>query len=151
MKINNFILKCGAFLLSSLVVALALYGVVSLFPKSNPALGSVSIGGEYHSTTTGTAMLPNVPILLQTGQGTFGSVVVTGPTPGFMNTAGLFVFDATTSVQSQRSPFDATSTIMLAHIPAGIATSTYTFDTAYTRGLLIVPGSSVPTTTITFR
>lgn len=113
----------------------------------NRAFGSVPTGQEYYSTTTVATSFPPIR-LLKTGGGSLNSVVITGA-----QTGAIDIYNATTSNVTQRTGQKATSTILLAQFPASAAAGTYTFDSTFTDGLLIVTASSpsVPTSTITWR
>lgn len=116
--------------------------------KIDSAYGSVSVTDEYLSTSTAANAVygaQTLGVLVKTGVGTFGSVVVTGA-----NTGALNFYDATTTNALLRAT--ATSTILVASIPASMAAGTYTFDVAFKHGLLMVLATGVmPTTTITYR
>lgn len=112
-------------------------------------LGSVSQASEYIATSTAANTVYGATItgdtLIQTGPGTLGSVVITGANTGIIN-----FYNATTTDATQRTT--ATSTILLASIPASAAAGTYTFDVRYFDGLYVdIVGGNMPTTTITYR
>ena len=110
----------------------------------SPPLGSVSVSNEYNSTTTNALSAPLA--LLKTGQGSLGSVVVTGAgTTGRMD-----FYNATTSNVNLRTGKVATSSIWLASFGATEAAGTYVFDVFFTKGLL-VDITSNSSSTITFR
>lgn len=114
---------------------------------------SVQTGESYYSTTTpfagqinGTSGVVLLKAYSPSG-GILGSIIVTGgPKSGSFS-----LYDATTSDVNLRTGNKATSSIFLADIPAGTATTTYVFDTTFTTGLLLVTSGSVPTTTITWK
>jgi hypothetical protein len=118
---------------------------IALFLRS-PMQGqaSVTVGNEYYATTTYAAD-PNPERVLLAGNGTLGSVIITGA-----NTGRTFLYNATTSNISQRAPGDATSTILIAEFPVSAAVGTYTFDVAV-KGLLLVSTGLEATSTITYR
>ncbi len=130
--------------------------IFTLLQRPWQAGASVSIGSEYQSTTTPTVANRTNLCPARVGQassttGVLGHIVVTSP-----NIGRLTVYDATTSNALLRSAEQATSTLILADIPTvspGNATTTGTliFDATFIRGLLVDYGSSVGTTTITYR
>ena len=132
-----------------------LLGVVAIFvaiglgymaADVSPQLGSVTVGNEYNSTSTiHTAIVGSQ--LIREGWGSLGSVTVTG-----VGTSAFSLYNAT-STDFSTNPKRATSTALLATIPASLAAGTYTFDVTYTDGLFVyydVVGTA-PTSTITFR
>lgn len=107
-------------------------------------LGSVSHSDEYISTTTrnsvtGVALATGQ--ILALGQGTLGSVVITGAGAGTIN-----LYDATSTITNSQY-----GTTTLVTIPASAAAGTYTFDIQFKRGLVYEFIGTAPTTTITFR
>jgi hypothetical protein len=128
-------------------LCIAIFFTALLFIEVRPqiAKGSVPIGNEYHATTTSTGRFQN-DILLSSGSGTLGSVVITGAGAGTID-----LYDATTSNVSNRTGQPATSTILIASFPASAAAATYTFDEAYYNGLYVHIVGTMPTSTITFR
>ncbi len=133
-----------------LVVALAL--VIFLMGKEPVSFGSVDVASSYQATSTAANAVYGAltaDALVRTGQGTLGSVVITGA-----GTGGINFFDATTTnVQTGRAAAMSTSTILIASIPPSAAAGTYTFDAEFTAGLFIdFEGAGVvPTTTVTWR
>jgi len=121
-------------------------GLAYMAADGSPQLGGVTVGNEYNSTSTiHTAIIGNQ--LVREGWGSLGSVTVTGA-----GTSGYSLYDAT-STDFSTNPKRATSTALLATIPASLAAGTYTFDVTYTDGLFVyydVVGTA-PTSTITFR
>lgn len=112
-------------------------------------VGSVVQGNEYIATSTAANSVYGASVtgskLLKTGQGALGSVVVTGANTGIIN-----FYNATTTNASAR--ITATSTILIASIPASLAAGTYVFDASFTDGLYIdLVGGNMPTTTVTYR
>ena|SRR3990167_5209080 len=105
-------------------------------------LGSVAVGNQYQSTTT-----PQVAdrTILCSGTGILGSVNILG-----YGTGELGIFDATTTNVLTRTGNFATSSIILAWYPV-TATSSIHFDIEFKRGLLIDYGTSVGTSTISYR
>lgn len=125
--------------------AIVLLAVVLSFKSFSPAFGSTGRGSEYQATTT-VAVGFTQENLVQTGNGTLGSVVITGAAAGTIN-----IYDATTSNVALRTGQPASSTILLASFPLSAAAGTYTFDRVYFTGLYISIVGAVPTSTITFR
>ena len=118
----------------------------ALLPKlqvaeDSKSLGSITEGQEYNATSTSSngAGLPARSVI-KTSPGALGSVVITGATTGIIN-----FFDATSTNHANH----ATTTI--ASIPASAAAGTYTFDVAFSRGLLVEVTGVAPTSTITWR
>ena len=130
--------------------------LVILLPKlqvenDSKALGSVTVGNEYQSTTTPLAgdldlRGANDIVTLKVGTGTLGQVVVTTS-----NVVAFQLYDATTSNVNLRMDQAATGTLLLADFPKFTATSTYTFDLTFKRGLLLVGSSTMATSTIMWR
>lgn len=106
-------------------------------------LGSIQDGQAYNATTTykfnGAPTLANPVVLKSNMAGTLGSVVITGAVAGPMK-----FYDATSTT-------DVSSTT-LTILPASLAAGTYTFDVAFSRGLILgTTANLVPTSTITWR
>lgn len=137
-----------------LLLALALTATIGTllytFSQSQTAYGSVGVSSEYIATTTSQLQGTNNPVrTMRNGQGTLGSIVVTGP-----NSGTIQIYDATTSDITQRAASMGSTTVLLAEIPSqgtASSTATYTFDVLFTRGLLIVTTGTAPTTTVTWR
>jgi len=128
-------------------------GVVlgSVWFRPDVSLGSVNVTAEYTATSTAGSTGYGATItgsqIIRSGAGTLGSVVITGANTGIVN-----IYNATTSNVSKRTGQPATSTILIASIPASAAAGTYTFDVTFSTGLYVDLISGVmPTTTITFR
>lgn len=134
----------------SFTTLIVLFGLVAYFTgvKTSPILGSVSVGNDYVATSTAANSVYGAVTanrLVRTGPGTLGSVIITGANTGIIN-----FYNATTTVLTQRAT--ATSTILLASIPASAAAGTYTFDVQFSDGLFIELVSGImPTSTITYR
>ncbi len=134
--------------LALLLLVIGSIGIGLLFFSNiRPSYASTPVASEYYSTTTVATGAPSIR-LIKTGVGTFGSVVITGAQVGTID-----VYNATTSDVTQRTGQTATSSILLAQFPASAPAGTYTFDTVFTVGLLIVTSASptAPTSTITYR
>lgn len=133
------------------IVTFVVIGVVMGFTvlvfnqPSTPSLvtGSVTVGNEYHSTTTDSTwnVTPYYKVLA-TGNGTLGSVVIT-----LSSTARINLYDATSTVTNTEW-----ATTTLAKFGASATSGTYTFDTIFRKGLLVevFPGA-IASTTITWR
>ncbi len=118
-------------------------------------VGSVNIGAEYSriniaaSTAYGATTTPQRTATVGTikiGSGSLGSVVITGAAAGLMN-----FYDATTSDVTKRTNNVATSTILLASLPASLVAGTYVFDVEFRTGLFVDITGTYPTTTVTYR
>jgi len=139
------------FFLAGVVAVIIVGGVFALNKDKevNPT-GSVSQANEYMATSTAANAVYGALTtdkLLKTGQGALGSVVITGANTGIMN-----FYNATTSNVLARTNNIATSTILMASIPASAAAGTYTFDVAFTTGLLLeLESGNMATATVTFR
>lgn len=131
----------------SIAVILAVVGVLGvLWQRPWQALGSIDFqGGGYYSTTT-PVNSTNI-LTLRPGPGILGSVIITGSNGG-----NFYLYDATTSNVNFRTGNKASTTIIMANIPAGASSTTYTYDTVFNDGLLLVPsGTSIATSTITWK
>jgi len=128
-------------LLTSSIVAIVAILFILFAPKTINPIGSVSGGNDYAATTTDTNFNTALGNLVKTGQGTLGSVVIS-----ISSNAPLYLYDATSTIHTNYA------TTTLAAFPATVA-GTYTFDVAFTRGLLVVGASTVgvASTTITSR
>ena len=120
-------------------------------PKEEPFLSSVSVTNEYLATSTAASVVYGATItgsqIIKTGQGSLGQVVITGANTGVVN-----FYNATTTNVSSRTGQPATSTILIASLPASLAAGTYVFDAFYTAGLYIeLVGGAMPTSTISYR
>lgn len=130
-------------LVSSIAVVLLLVVLFFGSRDSNPVkLGSVQDGHAYTSTTTynfrGAPTFQAVQVL-KLGQGVLGSVVITGAVAGAMT-----FYDATSTTD--------TGSTTITVFPASAGANTYTFDVAFTRGLIVGTSAGLaPTTTITLR
>lgn len=131
----------------SVVILLAAITVVVLgfMNSSNIALSSIETGQEYNATTTFAGHTKDFR-LLKTGQGSLGSVIVTGT-----NTGITTFYNATTTNVNFRTGNTPTSTILLADFPASNDEGTYTIDAVFTTGLLMVTSGAQATSTITWR
>jgi hypothetical protein len=128
----------GQKVLGAIVGLFALFGVT--VGVNN--LGSVSDGQAYNATSTynySGAQNLATSVQLKSYGGTFGSVVITGAVAGKIR------------VQDATSTTDVSSTTITV-FPASTAAGTYTFYSAFTRGLIVeTVDTLVPTSTITWR
>lgn len=134
-----------------LAVAISI-GLVFVFSRSDAPtpFSGVTAGNEYEATSTAASTVYGagaIDALLKTGQGSLGSVIVTGAATGAVN-----FYDATTTNVLKRTPGKATSTILLFSLPPSLAVGTYVVDTTFTDGLLLdLDNGTMPTTTVTWR
>ena len=146
-------------ILASAIIAglLVIASIFALSIQQKRAQGSVEVSHGYQSTTTpnGVVDLTNLcpqgnGSLPSKATGILGSIVLTGP-----NLGNIQIYDATTTIAANRVPPTASSSILLADIPAvstnGTSTGTYTFDATFKSGLLVDMVGSVATATITYR
>lgn len=149
-------MKTNSISIALIVLAIAMFvsAIVFSLQHTEYAFGSIETGQEYFATSTAASSMYGGFTAgerrLKEGSGSLGSVVITGATTGIVN-----FYNATTSKTSGtagRSPSIATSTILIASLPASLAAGTYVFDASFNYGLLMVLDSgTVPTTTITYR
>lgn len=133
----------GLILLSIIVGGVYLGNQIDV-PVNVNSLGSIG-PDPYMATTTSTGTFAN-QTLLKTGQGTLGSVIITGAAAG-----QILILNATTTNINLREASKATSTIRLLDIPASAAAGTYSADVAFTDGLVVSILGTQPTTTITWK
>lgn len=130
-------------ILLALIIAFGLTGSLLigqiLFGNAQRTDASVSLGSDYHSTSTASGFVNNSVLL--TGPGTFGSVVIT--TPG---TGTITFYDGTTTLAH---PDWATTT--LAQFNASTPAGTYTFDAIVIKGLIMQYTGVLASSTVTFR
>lgn len=137
------------FISGALIVAICV--IVLLLGRAMPGYASVAVSNEYMATSTAASTGYGATItgskLIRTGQGALGSIIITGAAAGVIN-----FYDATTTDITKRTGNTATSTILIASIPASLAAGTYVFDVAYKTGLFFdLPSGTMPTTTVTYR
>ena len=113
-------------------------------------VGSVQRASEYQATTTNWAWTTtgSSSAVLKYGNGALGSIIVTG-----QGGKTIDLYDATTTNVSLRKNNPATSTIWMASLPTNASSTTFTFDTIFQNGLLLVYGGGniTGTSTITWR
>lgn len=145
----NLIGKIGSGIGILIVVILGVY-IGNGLGDGTVSVGSVAVSNEYMATTTaGNTLYGGFTgdLVIRTGQGALGSVIITGANTGIVN-----FYNATTSNVLDRTGQKASSTILMASIPASAAAGTYTFDAQFTDGLLLELETGImPTTTVTFR
>ena len=134
-------------IISSVVACvLILFGVFYVNNLSEPAvLGSISDSNAYEALVTATGITANKD-LIKTGSGTLGSVVITGAAAGTFE-----IYDATTTNSTLRTITATSSLKKLASFPTNAAAGTYTFDVAFTQGMIVAFTGTQGTTTITWR
>lgn len=148
-------------LLFALTVAVVSVGVVVLTTGKDVdglvskiegllSLGSIETGQEYQATSTAESAVYGAeagsPIVIKTRAGSLGSVVITGAASGIVH-----FYDATTTDASART-VSATTSLLIATLPASLAAGTYTFDVVFTDGLILdLESGTMPTSTITYR
>jgi hypothetical protein len=131
----------------SVLIAGSLIGLAFVLrPEPNQSvrpLGSVAVASEYNASSTKDHVgntIADLDVLVE-GQGTLGSVVITGAN------AGTFVlYDATSTMTNTEW-----ATTTLATFPTNAATGTYTFDVIFQKGLLLDYVTGMATSTITWR
>lgn len=133
------------YILGGIVIALVLVISFTVFNVIPQASGSIIEGQAYNATTTYAAHPLDVR-LLKTGQGSLGSVVITGD-----NSGTIELYNATTSNINNRTGNIATSSIWIADVPASAPENTYVYDVQFTTGLLMVTTGTEATSTVTWR
>ena len=137
----------------ALVVAVAIGATAVILQVPQRVMGSVFVGQQYQSTTT-----PQVADMTNVCPGRFG---ISSSTTGILGSVNVMIsgggeiviYDATTTNSALRTPM-ATSSMILALIPASATVGSYHFDVAFSRGLLIDTtgtGTGVSSTTISYR
>lgn len=130
-------------------IAINTSSVVSILKNFGRATFGSFGPDSYMSTTTSASFcgLAGNFKLLKTGGGTLGSVVITNE-----SAAGAFnLYDATTTALAGE---DIYATTTLAVIANSTAEGTYTYDSAFTRGLIVEVANSqlcAATSTITWK
>lgn len=133
------------------VIAVFVGLVIGVTSQNTPILSGVTAGNEYNATSTAPNTYAGATIsgdkLIKTGSGGLGSVVVTGANTGIM-----YFYDATTTDVGKRTGSLATSTILIASLPASLVAGTYVFDASFSFGLLLeLDSGTMPTTTVLYR
>lgn len=144
--------KTLSYSIAVLAVMIAFVGAfVVMTYRADTSLAAVGIGNEYIATSTAQNSMyganTSQSFLIATGQGSLGTVIVSGANTGIVN-----FYDATTTNVSKRTGQPATSTILLFSMPASLAAGSYPIDVQFTTGLIMdLNGGNMPTTTITYR
>lgn len=145
-SLSHYKIVLGIALVISAIVVLA---VIAQKPKTTEA--SARPGDEYQATSTAPSSAYGATVTASTrikaGYGALGSVIILGANTGVVN-----IYNATTSNVLARTGQKATSTILIASIPASAAAGTYTFDAEVTDGIYLdLVSGNMPTSTITYR
>ena len=134
---------CIAILVAFCIAIVVFLLIVTLGSNKTPSFGSVNQGNSYMATTTynfGSQSIGSYKVL-KNGNGELGSVIITNSTAGSFN-----LYDATSTNHGGHA------TTSLASISASLAAGTYTFDVAFSRGLLVeFQSTNVASGTITYR
>jgi len=142
----------STYLLPAIITAMAITALLfSIFYNSTQtAMGSTIQGSDYQATTTAANAVYGsftAGKLIKSGPGSLGTVVITGANTGVVN-----IYDATTTDITQRTGNKASSTILIASLPASLVAGDYIFDIALSTGLYVdLVSGNMPTTTISFR
>ena len=132
------------------ICLLILCTILGIFAFSTrETYGSAIQGQEYNATSTASGGYGwgTTIGLIKTGQGSLGSIVLSGTSVGV-----LALYDATTTDVTKRTGNRATSTIIRGRIDSGQIAGTYTFDVSFTDGLIgVLEAGTMSTTTITWR
>jgi len=131
-----------------IIVGIILVGIaVGYLVSINKTDASVAVTNEYIATTTAQGTFASTTVL-STHSATLGSVVILTAAAQSIN-----IIDATTTDITKRTGNKATSTLIVATIPASLAAGTYTFDVSTVTGLLIdiVGTVTMPNAVITYR
>lgn len=138
-------------ILSSIVLlGVILGGITIATSKNGHSFGSVTTGSDYQATSTrnydGTS-LSNFTVVKK-GFGALKGVTITGANTGIVR-----LWDATTTdAISGRAASLASSSILIATIPASAAANDYGYDVTFNYGLLYeLVGGLAPTSTIIYR
>ena len=135
----------------AIIISVLLFGYIVGLQQKMVFGSTPSEASDYQATSTAPSAFYGATtggFRIKTGAGSLGSVNILGA-----NTGALTFYNATTSNILARTGSTATSSILLTSIPPSLAAGTYTFDLAYTTGLLMVlePGGIMPTTTVSWR
>lgn len=136
-------------ILLTLAISFTVFAIVLISSPQTLPFSGVNYGSEYIATSTkkstdGTNNIASYTVIPECTQA-LGSVVITGANTGVVN-----IYNATTT--GAHSDY-ATTSSLLATIPASTAAGTYVFDARATRGGLVfeLASGNMPTTTITCR
>lgn len=108
----------------AVIIVGILFSVILHFNKNADA--SVVVGNDYKSYEVTSSVASTSPVIVKTGQGSLGSVIVASSTSG----AVFRIYDHTFSTST------ATSTRIVS-FPVSPAGGTYTFDRELSRGLVL--------------
>ena len=138
-------------ILSLAVLAFILLATVVAFRDESSVVSAATIqGNDYQATTTaGSSIYGSFTSgrLIKTGYGALGTVIITGANSGILN-----FYDATTTDITLRTGNKATSSILIASLPASLAAGDYVFDIALSTGLYVdLVSGTMPTSTIAYR
>lgn len=140
-KTVKSILWCS--LITLLVVVII--GVALLYkPGIQLPLGSTVQGNDYYYNTQ-VATTTNQSII-KASRGTFGSIIVQGTAVGQQ-----IYYDATTTVTALRANIATSALAVLGTVNTGQISGTYTYDTTFNNGLMIIYAGTQGTTTVTYR
>lgn len=130
-------------LASAVVAALLVLGTLFALPfRDDAVLGSAVVGNDYQYRQITTSNASTTPLVLKTGGGSLGSVVITVPA-----SAGNLKFYNSASTTATTS-----SELMLGFTAAADVAGTYTFDSEFSTGLqLDVPVGFDGQYTVTWR
>lgn len=113
---------------------------------SSSPLGSIMEGGEYNSYYASSAIASSSPILLKTGWGSLGSIVVSSTTAA-TGYAPITVYDAASTTAAT-----STATVLVKFSDDSQLNGTYVYDLSFSTGLMIeVPAAFNGLYTITYR
>jgi len=142
-------MKTKILIVCAMLVAVFMGGYLAI--KSNQALGSVAVGGEYHSTSTlnmgssthkviGLRDPSHALAQSSTSLSTLGNVIISSP-----STVAFKLWDATSTT-------DGASTTIVGFGAAPAVGITHIFDVALKRGLIIeLPTGFDGETVVTYR
>lgn len=116
------------------------------------ATASVDDSGVYSYRQITSAHATTSPLMVKSGQGVLGSIVISSSTVGTLNIYDGTVMPVKTFTGGATSVATTTATTTIALFGASSANGTYTFDTAFTNGLTVMPSTNfVGSFTITYR
>jgi len=137
-KLTNVLKLISLFLL----IAVGLLGFMA-YKVSLSEEPMITLGGTSPYNHTTTIPTGDASQLLKTQFGTLGRITVTTAGAGSAS-----LYDATTTIATERATAATTSLPLIAEIGAGLAAGTYEFDTAFNDGLLVVFYGAIGTSTI---
>lgn len=124
----------------------ALLVVMVLFKGTSveQSISGVQIGNEYNATHL--VATTSFAYLLESGRGTFGSVVI-----NVLGTGNVVFYDATSTNSNLRTVTATTSLPVVGYIAASQAAGVYTYDTRFLKGLMAVFSGAQGTSTVITR